>query len=1072
METTKMDRKRMISRFERILGLRFPPSYRDFLQEHGSAMVDGFLILGIPGMRKQELDLEKIKSNAICPLCGKEKLTGKLACQTCYRQYVKEAAAALSGGGEYIELQDWIRDRIPRMGPGKTAAEERGAKELSVVEATEIFRRQRPDLTGKPLAVISLLKRKRVMCLDLERATEEDCFLIDISFNKEEPSFPLNQTFKEWLEIHRAYEKRFKDAYSRVQRRRKETEERRKKKFGGKKGLRPQPKDWRPIVSEIQDYIIGLTALRFNPRFNCLEVDEFYALDLPGYVPGIAIRNLLNIVFTMARDFGGNLAVAFTDERKGDKLSFFQPPAPIPQQIIDFAKECGISFEKAKEGKISHQEGVELFFAILDFPPKAKEAALKLEENNYLTREMIAEIVALGLWSREEVIWLLENASRPEALILGADLPENRVFHADSLNYGRSLILAKRFQAAVLAQITDGFSSPENDLPQCELEPQGNFWVFRTERNFSLPWLKPWLKEEEIQAEQNEPVLIFARPKIVGSKEENRQWMIDNIALVLTEKEKLSVRIACLIINYEFISPDFGQDPEEVKTISKAAREKGVYLLFPYDRCDQLDLEIEEKMSRARRMRHFPCRQVPLALQVIEAPAEEWEYEKPFGHLVRNAYDYGRLVAKKIDNPRYRNDFIITSGAAERMACQEQKNKRIAVLKGAESQAVLEALKQENGIAYSFVRPEDFSQFLGRLEKKALAFKKVQPGIVTATLAAIKVWIQLKKVQGGIVITTLPYQKTEAPLVKFEIVQEKIDLPEAITGKISEKIEQKIKEQSYVSQGAPIRSGHRQVQEALKGGLALAVSYLEPAAFVETLRDYVYYSVFVEEKEEEFLPSLRRKTLQEKRLPEKETGLGIVYNDASEGKPFPLFSLPEGLKPKGKFHRFPAQLVSLRHMAADFATECSIIRNVEIQRREDSGEQEEFAFKKVYFFVDTFLKLIKREIAIEEVEKTAMIFRLLWDYADFAERPIKEIEPQTGLEIHLFQSTGLEPAVVGAYRAAVELLKKYRGSLIVVPRIYKSSEALEKELEATNEFDSQKRQKIVSAMYLSAQEWF
>jgi len=42
-------------------------------------------------MRKQELDLEKIKSNAICPLCGKEKLTGKLACQTCYRQYVKEA---------------------------------------------------------------------------------------------------------------------------------------------------------------------------------------------------------------------------------------------------------------------------------------------------------------------------------------------------------------------------------------------------------------------------------------------------------------------------------------------------------------------------------------------------------------------------------------------------------------------------------------------------------------------------------------------------------------------------------------------------------------------------------------------------------------------------------------------------------------------------------------------------------------------------------------------------------------------------------------------------------------------
>ena len=112
-----------IKGFERILKVRFPPSYRQFLQEHGSAMVDGFLILGIPGARKPELNLEKLKNDVICPLCQKPKQTGKLTCYHCYRQYVKEAAAALSGGGEYIELQDWIRDRIPRTGPGKTAWE-------------------------------------------------------------------------------------------------------------------------------------------------------------------------------------------------------------------------------------------------------------------------------------------------------------------------------------------------------------------------------------------------------------------------------------------------------------------------------------------------------------------------------------------------------------------------------------------------------------------------------------------------------------------------------------------------------------------------------------------------------------------------------------------------------------------------------------------------------------------------------------------------------------------------------------------------------------------------------------
>jgi hypothetical protein len=37
-----------------------------------------------------------------------------------------------------------------------------------------------------------------------------------------------------------------------------------------------------------------------------------------------------------------------------------------------------------------------------------------------------------------------------------------------------------------------------------------------------------------------------------------------------------------------------------------------------------------------------------------------------------------------------------------------------------------------------------------------------------------------------------------------------------------------------------------------------------------------------------------------------------------------------------------------------------------------------------------------------------------------------------GVELHLYH-TGLEPAVVGAYRAIVETLHKHRGRLLVVP---------------------------------------
>ncbi|MBU3907268.1 MAG: hypothetical protein KKA64_03380, partial [Nanoarchaeota archaeon] len=49
---------------------------------------------------------------------------------------------------------------------------------------------------------------------------EDDCPLIDVSLNKDESSIPVGNTFGEWLQIHQEYERRFKGAYARVQRRR------------------------------------------------------------------------------------------------------------------------------------------------------------------------------------------------------------------------------------------------------------------------------------------------------------------------------------------------------------------------------------------------------------------------------------------------------------------------------------------------------------------------------------------------------------------------------------------------------------------------------------------------------------------------------------------------------------------------------------------------------------------------------------------------------------------------------------------------------------------------------------
>ncbi|MBU4274869.1 SMI1/KNR4 family protein [Patescibacteria group bacterium] len=1022
-----MQTERKISRFERRLNVHFPRSYRQFLLEHGSAIIDGFQILGLAeeesGEKEEEqLDLTKIAESEFCPVCKRQKSKGKITCYNCYNQYSAET-------NRQMPLSLWVKEKISlRVKQESEQKKKTEEKRVSVTEATQYLREMRPELYKKLVAVC--FNGGRVLCLETGKTTEADCPLIDVSLNKDEPLIPVGHTFGEWLRIHQEYEGRFKEAYARVQRRRKEAEERKGKKFGGKKGLLPKPKDWHPIVSKTQDYIVGLTALRFNPMLNCLEVDEFCSIDHPSYKAGGSIRNLVNILFTMARDFTGSLSIAFTEERQDGKPGFSRPATAVPKELIALAGKYDIVFEKAKEGKISHQEGVSLFFAILEMPQKTQEIVANLEEAGYLNKEMITEIIAVGIWSKEEVIWLLENASRPEAIIMGTDLAESRVLCNDSLNYGKSVLMVKRLQQVVLTEITGGFSSEESRTPECRLQPCGEFWILESAKEFNLPWLIN--KETKVHVEPKEKVLVLSRPRIIAGKEENQKWINENIALLIGKKEELGIEKACLVLNYDFISPDFNQNPEEVLVVAEEVVEDSIYLLFPYDRCDQLDLQVEEKMRRARRMRKFPSREVSLDLQMMLIPAEEWEYSKTFGHLAQNAYDYGELIASKVNISRYRNDFIITSAAVERVAFQIAEGSKKITIPAKSRRLVLSALKRENGISYSFVKPKEMSEFLEKISDKPPSSKIIPFGAV---------------------IVSTPYKKFDEPLERLETPRNQVEIPKEVISAINSEVSEKIKEGIFVSRDDNIRSAHQQVQEALKNGLPLAVSYLQPQVFVEAIRGYLYALHFG-----------RKKTLE-------PAYLRVAYNDGGEGKPFPIFCLDKEPKVGKHFYDFPAQIVSLRHMLGDLATECSIIRNVEIQRKEDSVEQEDFAFRKVYFFIETLLRLIQKEVLIEEVEKTTRIFRLLWEYSHTTDAPIKDWDSRAGLRLHLFQSTGLEPAVVGTYRAVVELLQKHRGKLVVVPRIYRRDDKLMQKFETVSPLNEAERRRIISEMYHSAQEW-
>lgn len=127
----------------------------------------------------------------------------------------------------------------------------------------------------------------------------------------------------------------------------------------------------------------------------------------------------------------------------------------------------------------------------------------------------------------------------------------------------------------------------------------------------------------------------------------------------------------------------------------------------------------------------------------------------------------------------------------------------------------------------------------------------------------------------------------------------------------------------------------------------------------------------------------------------------VAYPDGSVGDAIPLLCLEPIEAPAG-LPSINAALISARHFEMDEIVEVSLMRNSEITEDGDTpiADQERFAFRKAM---------------------------------DFFEDGVKKLG---GLEVRLFH-TGLEPAVVGTYRAVIEFLRKpgNRGKFAVIPKV-------------------------------------
>lgn len=250
-----------------------------------------------------------------------------------------------------------------------------------------------------------------------------------------------------------------------------------------------------------------------------------------------------------------------------------------------------------------------------------------------------------------------------------------------------------------------------------------------------------------------------------------------------------------------------------------------------------------------------------------------------------------------------------------------------------------------------------------------------------------KILKYLDEIEGGIIVISLPYQASlrdlqvspilsvgKKPNIKFQDALPVFSLPEDIESS---------RYKEY------FKRAYHQLNEAILSERPFNISAFSHRVFTGLIRDYIHKPPI------SFWRRLINWLLFWRRI--KPIPLQIIYNDGSAARPFPLFSLSRISQPKG-FPIIKVGLMSMRHPEElDPLIDTYLLRNREVDRRESCAEQDDISYNRTIQFLSELLK------------------------------------DKNGIEIHLYH-TGLEPVVVGTYRAIVETLQNYQGRLVVIPK--------------------------------------
>lgn len=390
---------------------------------------------------------------------------------------------------------------------------------------------------------------------------------------------------------------------------------------------------------------------------------------------------------------------------------------------------------------------------------------------------------------------------------------------------------------------------------------------------------------------------------------------------------------------------------------------------------------------------------------------------------VEQLQDAARRIRKGIDIRRERRRFTLACERIEAVALQQTSAPRFAV-KGERAQSLINLLPSDGKACLPVVGPTDIDKVRAHLPKQISDKLPSEGGLV--------VILESYSDSQSLLPTPLPKVQT-VPTDKPLVDVDSLDVPNPAA-----------------ADNAVLRRTHEQIHGAIKTGRPFGWISVEAAGNAErglarhevlitALREYVWLdkppsrSEIVQVRKR--VPDERAMALQERQwwyqllkavfpallpkhppmktitvsearsipLPIEPRYVRVAFRDGSFSAPFPLLCLLPTTTP-AELSVMHAALISTRHFEMDLEVDLCILRNSDISRRQDASiaEQEQIAFDRTTAFLQGCLTRFP------------------------------------GLELRVYH-TGLEPIVIGFYRAVIEILRlsSVRGRLLVVPMLFR-----------------------------------